>query len=115
MTIELNLATLICVCSCIITVGGAIKVLAEAKTALQKPIAEINEKLQHYDECLDRDKLQLDKLNTAMDENAKSINMIVDIDLTMLRHMKNGNNTGEIDEKIKRIEGWLFSGKEYKV
>lgn len=114
MTIELNLATLICVCSCIITVGGAIKVLTEAKKALQKPIAEINDKLEHYDQCLDRDKLQLDKLDSAMTETAKSINMLVDIDLTMLRHMSNGNNTGEINEKIKKIEDWLFSGKEYK-
>lgn len=31
MTIELNFAVIICVASCIITVGGAIKVLSEAK------------------------------------------------------------------------------------
>lgn len=115
MTIELNLATLICVASCIITVGGAVKVLAEAKKALQKPLDEVHKKMAHYDECLDRDKKHLTKLDEAVVENANAINMIVDIDLTMLRHMSDGNNTKEINDKIKKIEGWLFEGKEYKL
>lgn len=115
MIIELNLATLICVASCIITVGGAIKVLAEAKKALQKPLDEVNQKLAHYDECLDNDMKHLRKLDGVVAESAQAINMIVDIDLTMLRHMSDGNNTKEINEKIKKIESWLFEGKEYKL
>ena len=115
MTIELNIATIIYFASCVITVGGAVKILLEAKKALQKPLDEVNEKLAHYDKCLDRDKKHLDKLDLVVEENAKAINMIVDIDLTMLRHMSDGNNTGEINEKIKKVENWLFAGKEYKL
>lgn len=113
--IELNVATLIYIASCIITVGGAVKILFEAKKALEKPLQEVYEKLEQYDKFFDNDDKRLDRLEQVVEENAKSINMIVDIDLTMLRHMSNGNNTGEINEKIKKVEGWLFAGKEYKL
>lgn len=115
MTIDLNVATIIYLASCIITVGGAVKALLEAKKALQKPLNEVNKKIEHYDKCLDNDKRHLDKIDEVLEENTKAINMIVDIDLTMLRHMSDGNNTGEINEKIKKIEDWLFAGKEYKI
>lgn len=115
MTIDLNVATIIYLASCIITVGGAVKVLLEAKKALQKPLDEVNKKIEHYDKCLDNDMRHLEKIDEVLEENTKAINMIVDIDLTMLRHMSDGNNTGEINEKIKKIEDWLFAGKEYKI
>lgn len=115
MTIELNVATIIYIASCVITVGGAVKILLEAKKALQKPLDEVNKKLEHYDHCLDKDKKHLDKLDMVVEENVKAINMLVDIDLTMLRHMSDGNHTGEVNEKIKKVEGWLFAGKEYKL
>lgn len=113
--IELNVATLIYIASCIITVGGAVKILFEAKKALEKPLQEVYEKIEQYDRFFENDNNRLDKLEQVVEENAKSINMLVDIDLTMLRHMSNGNNTGEINEKIKKVEGWLFAGKEYKL
>ena len=113
--IELNVATLIYIASCIITVGGAVKILFEAKKALEKPLQEVYEKLEQYDKFFDNDNQRLDRLEQVVEENAKSINMLVDIDLTMLRHMSNGNNTGEINDKIKKVEGWLFAGKEYKL
>ena len=59
MTVELNIATIIYLASCIITVGGAVKILMEAKKALQKPLDEVEKKLEHYDQCLDKDKKHL--------------------------------------------------------
>lgn len=114
MTIELNIATIIYICTCIITVGGAVKILLEARKALQKPIDEVNRKLEHYDQCLDKDKRHLDKLDDMVSENASAISMMVDANLTMLRHMSDGNHTGEIKEKIKMLEDWLYKGKGYK-
>lgn len=113
MTIELNVATIIYIATCIVTVGGAVKILLEARKALQKPIDEVNRKLEHYDRCLDKDKRHLDKLDTMVVENAKAINMMVDANLTMLRHMSDGNHTGELKEKITKLEDWLYKGKEY--
>ena len=114
MTIELNVATIIYICTCIITVGGAVKILLEARKALQKPIDEVNRKLAHYDECLDKDKRHLDKLDVIVSENASAIKLLVDANLTMLRHMSDGNHTGELREKIKKLEEWLYESKGYK-
>ncbi len=114
MTIELNLATVVYICSCIGIVGGAIKILIEAKKALQKPLDEVNERLQHYDECLDRDKKRLDKVDGVLEELTQSINMLVKSNRTMLYHMEDGNHTGEIRKEIDELDAWLLEGKEYK-
>ena len=114
MTIELNVATIIYFCTCIITVAGAVKILLEAKKALQKPLDDVNEKLAHYDECLDRDKKRLDDMDEVLVDLTGSINMLVKSNRTMLYHMEDGNHTGEIHKELKEIDDWLMKGKEYK-
>lgn len=114
MTIELNLATVIYICSCIGIVGGAIKILAEAKKALQKPLDEVNKKLKQYDDFLSRDKERLDKVDEVLAELTQSINMLVRSNRTMLYHMEDGNHTGEIKKEIDELDAWLLEGKEYK-
>lgn len=115
MTIELNVATIIYIASCVITIGGAVKVLFEAKKALQKPLDEINQKFEHYDECLDKDKKHLEKIDIVIEELGESVNLLVSANRTTLAHMKDGNHTGEIDAQVKRIDQWLETRKEYKV
>lgn len=66
MTIELNIATIVYIASVIGVLGAAVKILAEAKKALTKPLNEINEKILHHDECLDRDKKHLEKIDEAI-------------------------------------------------
>lgn len=114
MTIELNLQSAIYICTCIGIVGGAVKVLYEAKKALQKPLEEVNKKFKQYDEYLDKDKKRLDQIDTALEELTKSINMLVKSNRTMLYHMEDGNHTGEIKEEIDTIDEWLLSRNEYK-
>lgn len=114
MTIELNLATVIYICSCIGIVGGAIKILVEAKKALQKPLDEVNKKLNQYDDFLSRDKERLDKVDEVLAELTQSINMLVRSNRTMLYHMEDGNHTGEIKKELAKLDAWLLEGKEYK-
>ena len=114
MTIELNLATFIYICTCIITVGGAIKVLLEAKKALQKPLDQVNEKLERYDNFLNNDKKRLDKIDGVLGELTESINMLVKSNRTILYHLEDGNHTGEIKEELDELDDWLLKGKEYK-
>ena len=114
MTVELNLASIVYICSCIAIVGGAIKILVEAKKALQKPLDEVNKKLKGYDEFLSNDKERLDKVDEVLVELTQSINMLVRSNRTMLYHMEDGNHTGEIKKEIDELDAWLLSGKEYK-
>lgn len=114
MTIELNVATIIYVASCISILGAAVKILAEAKKALIKPVDDINTKLVHYDQCLKNDKTRLDNMDIVLSGLTQSINMLVKSNRTILYHMEEGNHTGEIREEIKEIDAWLLNGKEYK-
>lgn len=115
MTIDLSVATIIFIASSITIVGGAVKILFEAKKALTKPLTDFDEKLKHHDRCLENDLRHLEKLDGLVEELGDAINLIVSSDCVILDHLKEGNHTGEIDEKIKELDKWLVSRKEYKV
>ena len=115
MTIELNIVTIVYICSCIGIVGGAIKILVEAKKALQKPLDEVNRKLEHYDECLDKDKKHLDKIDILIEELGEAVNILVSANRTTLSHLKEGNHTGEIEAQVKQMDEWLVNRKDYRI
>ena len=114
MTIDLSWATVIYFCTCIITVGGALKVLSEAKKALKKPLEEVNKKLSHYDQCLDSDKKRLDRIDYVLEDLTTSINMLVKSNRTILYHLEDGNHSGEIKQELKDLDAWLLEKRSYK-
>ena len=114
MTIEINMVTIISFCTCIVTVGGAVKILLEAKKAFQKPLDAVNEKMIYYDQCLKNDKKRLDDIDNVLSDLTQSINMLVKSNRTMLYHMEEGNHTGEIKIELQELDEWLMEGKEYK-
>lgn len=115
MTVELSVVTIVYVATCIAAVGAAIKVLFEAKKALQKPFEDMQAKCEHYDECLERDKKHLEKIDTAIEELGQATNLLVSASRITLAHLKDGNNTGEIDKKVKEIDEWLIERKDYRI
>lgn len=115
MTIELNIATIVYIASVIGVLGAAVKILAEAKKALTKPLQEINDRLQLHDECLARDKRHLEKIDVAIEELGTATNLLVEASRTTLAHMKDGNHTGDIDKQLKQIDAWLVDRKDYKI
>lgn len=114
MTLEINMVTIISFCTCIVTVGGAVKILLEAKKAFQKPLDTVNEKMIYYDQCLKNDKKRLDDVEDVLSDLTQSINMLVKSNRTILYHMEEGNHTGEIRNELKELDDWLMEGKEYK-
>lgn len=115
MTVELNIATIIYIASAIGVVGSAVKILFEAKKALTKPLEEINKKLEHFEECLDKDKRHIDKIDSAIAELGEATNLMVSASRITLAHLRDGNNTGEIDAKVKEIDNWLIERKDYVI
>lgn len=115
MTINLSVATIIFIASSITVVGGAVKILLEAKRAIEKPIKDIETKIEHHERCLENDLEHLQKIDTLIEELGEAVNLLVSADAVMLDHMRTGNSTGEIDAQIKDLDEWLVSRKEYKV
>lgn len=115
MTIELNIVTIVSAASCIVAVGGAIKVLLEFKKAVLKPLEEVNGRLDHVDECLDKDKKHLDKIDSVIEELGEAINLLVPAVKVSLEHMADGNNTGEMKHQVKIMNDWLVERKEYRI
>lgn len=115
MTIELNVATMIYIASCIITVGGAVKILWEAKKALQKPLDEVNKKLAHYDECLDKDKKHLDKIDLVIEELGEATNLLISSNIAMMSHTIYGNHIEKLKDQKKEMEDWLVERKDYRI
>lgn len=114
MTVQLDVATLIYIASCIGILGAAVKVLYSAKKALLKPLEDVDKKLQDHDKFLANDKAQLEKIDYVLVDLTRSMNMLIKSHRTVLYHLKEGNNTGEIAKEIDELDEWLLEGKEYK-
>lgn len=114
MTITLSVVNIISICTCIVTVAGAVKVFIEIKKAFMKPLGEIDEKLKFCDDCLKRDKERLDGMDDVLGDLTQSINMLVKSNRTILYHLEEGNHSGEIKKELKELDDWLMEGKEYK-
>lgn len=122
MTVTLNPAMILYIASFIGVVGAAVKVLADAKKAIQKPLTEVNEKFNHYDDCLGRDKKHLEELDETVGELSgivselgEATNLLVSANRTVLLHLKDNNHTGEIDKQVKELDDWLVNRKDYKI
>ena len=113
MTIQLDLATVIYIASCIGIVGAAVKILYSAKKALLKPLDDINAKLADHDTFLATDKDRLEDIDKALADLTESLNMLIKSHRTVLRHLESGNNNGEIKAEIEELDNWLVDGKKY--
>lgn len=113
MTIQLDLATVIYVASCIGILGGAVKVLYSAKKALVKPLDDINMKLADHDKFLANDKAKLEKIDYVLTDMTDSLNMLIKSHKTVLMHLEDGNHTGEIKKEINDLDEWLVSRRVY--
>lgn len=112
--ITISLANLLYICTAISIVGGAIKILWEAKKSLQKPLDKIDAKFEHYDKCLKKDKEKFEQVDKVLEDLTQSMNMLVKSHRTVLYHLQDGNHTGEIAREIEELDDWLLKGKEYK-
>lgn len=100
MVVTISWASIVSIAGVIIAIGSAWKVIMEAKKALNKPYKNIEEKFDHYNKRLTKDKERLDGLELSL----RMLSTDNEIELKALRdiinHLRTDNNTGE----MKRIE-----------
>lgn len=111
MTIQLDMATIIYIASCIGILGAAVKVLVQAKKSLLKPLDEINKKLADHDTFLSNDKVRLDKIDYVLEDMTDSLNMLIKSHRTVLYHLQDGNHSGEIKKEIEELDNWLIESR----
>ena len=100
--ITINISVLMVVCTCIVTVAGAIGVFYK----LGRKVMNTDE-IEHIKNCLDRDKSRLDKQDILLEElcaDMKALLSAVDI---LLEHEKTGNSTRELAEEHKKFREHL--------
>jgi len=109
MTIQLDMATVIYVASCIGILGAAVKILYSAKKALLKPLDDINKRIEEHDKILASDKAKLEKIDYVLVDMTDSLNMLIKSHKTVLMHLEEGNHTGEIKKEIDALDNWLIN------
>lgn len=100
MVVTLSWASIVSVAGVIIAIGSAWKVIMEAKKALNKPYKNIEEKFDHYNKCLTKDKERLDGLELSLHMLSKDNEIELKALRDIINHLRTDNNTGE----MKRIE-----------
>lgn len=103
----------------VIVSGGAAVIVAIVKKMLApilKPLkevvgkqAEIKEKQTHIEECLDRDKKRLDKLDDIMDLIVKDNAMELTTLQQITNHMRTNNNTDRMQKIEDDIDRYMAS------
>ena len=107
----LDPTTIIYIASCIGVIGVAVKTLWSAKSALVKPLEDINKKLAEHDAYLENDKKRLEEISTSLDDLTDAINMLIKSQLTVLDHLEEGNHSGEIKADKKSLNDWLVDSR----
>ena len=111
MTIQLDLATVVYIASCIGIVGAAVKILYSAKKALLKPLDDIKIRLEEYDKFFANDNERIEKMEAMMADMTNSMNMLIKSHRTVLYHLQDGNHSGEIKKEIEELDNWLIDSR----
>ena len=101
MTFTVSVASVVAVASAIVTVYGAIKVIAEMKKKAEQPMADVNKKL-------DRDKKRLDKLEDSFDDLKKDNEITLTALKVIINHLRTDNNTGAMQKLEEEIDSYLI-------
>ena len=96
------------ICAGISIIGGACVYAGTFIKALTEPLKDIQDKLDHHDECLARDKRRIDELEEQIRGGEKSTNLLLKSMMTILAHLETNNNTNEIKHMRKTIENYLI-------
>lgn len=95
----------------IVTVGAAIKLMYEFKKKMDEPYQKIQDRLDHHDKCLERDKNAIEKLQGEQDQIIEDNRQILLVLSTMLSHMETGNNTGQVRATRDDLDRYLINRK----
>ena len=104
-------AIVVSVCAGVVTIGGAWIYVYKAVNFLQQPQKLNEERFDDIEEKLDNDDKRLKKQGEIIEQTKEAINLSLQNDLVILRHLENNNNTGEITQTIRNLENWLINRK----
>lgn len=95
---------MVAACGGIVALGGAIKVVIEAKRALAKPHEEIEERLDQFEKRIGK----LEKGQELTAEDSRQILLVLE---TSLAHFESGNNTGEVRQMRNKLNTYIINRK----
>lgn len=96
-------------CAGISCVGLALSYLIKAVNSLKKPVTDMNDRFQHYDEYFQMDKRRLDNLEKVILDNIECNKLLLESVHSMLSHFEDGNSTNALREEKRKIEQYLYN------
>lgn len=113
--IAVNIAVIKAIAEWLLAVSGAVAVIVAIVKRMLKPILqplkEVTEKQKHFEECLDRDKKRLDKLDSIMElivqDNAMELMTLKQV----INHMRTNNNTDQMQKIEDDIDKYMATRK----
>ncbi len=109
MVVTLSWASVVSVAGVIVAIGSALKVIIEAKKALNKPYKDIESKFAHYDKCLVNDKERLKNLEASLGILSRDNEIELKALRDVVNHLRTHNNTGEMKRVEDDIDEYLIT------
>lgn len=114
--IQFTPAQLVTFAAAIITVAGAVGVLANFITKLKEPEKKQNDRIQHCEERLDKMDAIVEKFQSYFSNDDRRFKEIEEGNkitqtalLALLKHSINGNDTKALKEAEKSLEDYLIN------
>lgn len=114
--IQFTPAQLIAIAAAIITVAGAVGVLANLFAKLKEPEKKQNDRIQHCEERLDKMDVIVEKFQSYFSNDDRRFKEIEEGNkitqtalLALLKHSINGNDTKALKEAEKSLEDYLIN------
>lgn len=102
MVVTVNLVAFVWVAGAIVTVTAALGIVYKAVKKLTNV-----EKIQHIDECLDRDKKRLDAIDDDIKEIRDDQKVILHSVFIMLQHFATNNGKEEMKEELNKMMEYM--------
>ena len=95
-------------CGFVITVGGAVALIAKAVTSLRTPNKLQNERLDKHEEWLKKHDAMLDNDNKRLKSLEESNNLILEGLFALLSHGIDGNDVEDMKKAKKNLNDYLI-------
>ena len=113
---------ILAICGGIITIGGAVSVLAAVATKLRTPEKKQDEKIEKHEESIRLLSCRMDKLESCDKETEKrlrqmeeSISLMMKVNFALLGHAINGNDLEHLKAVQNEVQEYLSSTKTKEV
>ena len=104
----ITIDTFLKVCATIAATGAAVVYIYKTILFIKQPADNIISKIRKHEELFANDKARLDTLEYMINDMRRCMMLLLESEVAVLEHLKDGNHTNALNEKKNNIVNYLY-------